>query len=202
MLTLASTSPYKRQLLSKLGINFEAVAPQVNELAKPDENAMELAARLAYEKADAIAKSLNQGIVVGADQTAALQKDDGAVTILGKPETEQNAMTQLRACAGHTVRFYTALCVIDCDADRCLRHTEITDVTFKSLSDEQIAYYIRTERPLDCAGSFKAEGLGIALFSSIQGRDPNALIGLPLMALTDMLLECGVDVLHPHITDR
>lgn len=186
---LGSSSKYRRQLLEKLKISFEQLSPGVDETPNPQESAPDLCQRLARSKAEAIARLHPQAIIIASDQCAAL---DGA--ILGKPGTRDGALAQLKACSGRTVRFFTAICVHD-GKGNYFEDMDTFDVTFRALSQCQIERYVDIDQPLDCAGSFKSEGLGIALFSRMSGNDPNALIGLPLIKLVDLLEKAGVQIL-------
>ena len=183
-LVLASTSRYRRELLGRLALDFDAAAPGVDETARAGESPRSLAVRLARDKARAVAARTPQAVVIGSDQVADL---DGAA--LGKPGTAERAFGQLRACSGREVVFHTAVCVA---APGCeIEFLDRTVVRFRQLSDAEIARYLEREQPFDCAGSFKSEGLGAALFESIRNDDPTALIGLPLIALARALRELG-----------
>ncbi|MGL4205094.1 MAG: Maf family protein [Aeromonadaceae bacterium] len=186
-LILASTSPYRQALLSKLALPFSTAAPRVDESALPGESAEQLVARLALAKAQAVASTRDQGWVIGSDQVCVINQQ-----ILGKPGTLELASLQLRQASGQVVTFYTGLCLLDVASGKQQRLVEPFQVHFRQLSDEMIENYLQLERPLDCAGSFKSEGLGITLFTRLEGRDPNTLIGLPLIALIDMLALWGV----------
>jgi septum formation protein len=188
---LASTSRYRRELLERLTPDFRCVAPNVDEMPLPDESPATLADRLALAKAQAVAATNPGAIVIGSDQSADL---DGRA--LGKPGSVDAACAQLAACSGRTVAFHTGLCVIDASRSphRVLAARDTTRVHFLQLDAAAIARYVERERPLDCAGSFKCEGLGIALFERIESEDPTALIGLPLIALCRLLRELGIDV--------
>ncbi len=178
---LASTSKYRRKLLSQLEIPFSTQSPNVDESALPGEAPSELARRLAQAKARAVAAQNPTSLVIASDQVAEL---DGKA--LCKPGSVERAEAQLLAASGRSVLFHTGLCVINGEREHLL--VEEFRVRFRTLTAEQIHRYVAREQPLDCAGSFKAEGLGITLFESLSGRDPNTLIGLPLIALTDILL--------------
>jgi septum formation protein len=188
-LVLASTSRYRRELLGRLNVPFRAMAPEGDESREGDETPDALAARLAGAKARAVARLCPDALVIGSDQVADI---DGQV--LGKPGDAPAACAQLRASSGRVVSFHTAVCVID------TRHcgftvqawTDTTRVVFRRLGDEEIARYVAIEQPFDCAGSFKAEGLGITLFERIESADPSALIGLPLIALARLLRTAGM----------
>ena len=190
-LVLASTSRYRRDLLARLTPRFRALAPDTSETARTSEPAATLATRLAQAKARAVATQCANAIVIGSDQAATL---GGA--ILGKPGDIERAHAQLAAASGQEVVFHTAVCVVD-TRQATLREFSAIDTTrvfFRRLEGDEIARYLERERPLDCAGSFKAEGLGIALFERIDSQDPTALIGLPLVALSRLLREAGIDV--------
>jgi len=190
-LVLASTSRYRRDLLSRLTSRFRALAPATDEIALAGETAAALAVRLARSKARAVAKQCPDAIVIGSDQSAELEG-----TILGKPGGIEAAHAQLAAASGREMSFYTAVCLVDSrGAEPCeFAALDKTRVFFRRLENDEIARYVEQERPLDCAGSFKAEALGIALFERIESQDPTALIGLPLIALTRLLREAGIDV--------
>lgn len=188
-LLLASSSRYRRDLLERLQLPFIWASPDIDESIRPGEPAAMLVARLAETKARALAATHPGHLIIGSDQVACL---DGA--ILGKPGDLTNARRQLRAASGRAVRFLTGLCLLNSDSGRCQVMVEPFDVIFRPLSDEQIDRYLQREQPFDCAGSFKSEGLGIALFEALHGRDPNALIGLPLIALIDLLRAEGIEV--------
>lgn len=187
-LILASTSVYRRALLDRLGLPFAVARPEVDETPLPGETPEAMVVRLARAKAEAVATGTDGSAgawAIGSDQTAEL---DGQP--LGKPGTVENAIAQLGAMSGREVRFLTAVCVAGPDG----RHHEALDVTvvrFRTLAADEIARYVERERPLDCAGSFKSEGLGIALFEAIENRDPTALIGLPLIATAGLLRKAG-----------
>ena len=181
-LILASTSPYRRVLLEKLGVPFECAAPNVDESPQPGESPRHLVVRLAQEKAKSLAAQFPDHLIIGSDQVCVL---DGAIT--GKPHTEDNARQQLLKARGNIVTFYTGLALYNSSTGHLQTECEPFDVHFRHLSEQEIDDYVRKERPLNCAGSFKSEGLGIALFERLDGRDPNTLVGLPLIALCQML---------------
>lgn len=189
-LVLASSSRYRQALLAKLGLPFEAAAPSVDETAKPGETPAQLSTRLAEEKAQALAGRYPAHLIVGADQVAMLE---GAQ--LTKPGNFARAVEQLRAASGQRVEFLTSVCLLDSASGRALADTDRTVVHFRPLTDRQIAAYVGKERPYDCAGGFKSEGLGIVLFERIEGEDPNALVGLPLIRLARLLAAFGVEIL-------
>lgn len=184
-LILASTSRYRRELLERLRLPFHVARPDVDETALPGEDAAALSTRLAKAKAAAIGASQPENWVIGSDQTAEL--DDGR--ILGKPGTREAAFAQLREMSGRAVRFRTAVCLLR--GEDCLQALDTTTVCFRALDEVEIERYVDAEQPLDCAGSFKSEGLGIALFEAIETHDPTALVGLPLIALSGMLRQAG-----------
>lgn len=190
-LVLASTSRYRRDLLARLTARLRTLAPDTDETALVSETAAALAVRLAQAKARAVAAQCPNAVVIGSDQAAEL---DGA--ILGKPGSIDGAHAQLAAASGKELTFHTAVCVIDTRRSnpREFAALDTTRVVFRQLERAEIARYVERERPLDCAGSFKAEGLGIALFERIESQDPTALIGLPLIALCRLLREAGIDV--------
>jgi septum formation protein len=189
-LILASTSPYRRELLARLRVPFETASPGVDESPRSGEPPAELVLRLAREKAAAIAVRAPEAIVIGADQVAVL--DDVA---LSKPGTHENAVAQLRAMRGRRVSFLTAVAVSHGATGRTGVRLVPTEVHFRAFHDVTIESYLRAERPYDCAGSAKIEALGIVLVRRLEGEDPTALIGLPLIALVDLLAELGVPVL-------
>lgn len=185
-LVLASTSRYRAELLSRLRLPFETVRPDVDEVPAAGESPASLALRLATAKATAVAATRPEALVIGSDQVASC---DGR--ILGKPGTRANAIAQLQAMSGREVVFLTAVAVASAGGpgEQAL---DTTTVRFRQLPDDEIARYVDAESPLDCAGSFKCEGLGIALFESIESRDPTALVGLPLIATARLLRARGV----------
>lgn len=189
-LYLASTSVYRQQLLTKLTSSFQTAKPEVDETPLPGESAEQLVQRLALAKATAVASGLTSGLIIGSDQVAIFNN-----TIIGKPHTADNAFMQLKRFSGQSVRFLTGLALINAETGRSQVCVEPFDVSFRQLSDAEISAYINKEQPLDCAGSFKSEGLGISLFSKLCGNDPNSLIGLPLIRLNQLLLNEGVNLL-------
>ena len=180
MLILASTSPYRRMLLEKLQLPFQCVAPDVDETRRADEPIEALVQRLSEAKARAVAARHPDAWVIGSDQSAAV---DGAQ--LTKPGTRENARRQLERLSGRRVAFHTGLSV--CHGGRCLTTLDTTWTQFRTLDDRLIDHYLNHEKPWNCAGAIKSEGLGILLMSAIESDDPNALIGLPLIKLTDLL---------------
>jgi MAF protein len=189
-LVLASTSPFRQALLSKLGLPFICAAPHTDETPHPGEAADALVQRLALAKAEALATAYPDHWIIGSDQVCVL---DGQIT--GKPLNAENACRQLAAASGKAITFYTGLALIQPQSGRQFLCCEPFTVHFRSLSAAEIAGYVAKEQPLQCAGSFKSEGLGICLFERLEGRDPNTLIGLPLIALNAMLREAGINPL-------
>ena len=189
-LVLASTSPYRRELLARLRLPFDTVAPDVDETALSGETPLALAQRLAVRKALAVAARHVEAVVIGSDQVAEL---DGQA--VGKPGVHERAVQQLRAMRGRDVRFHTAVAVV-CRATRFEQQTLVTvRVHFRDLSDAEIERYLRLEQPYDCAGSAKCETLGIVLVDAIESDDPTALVGLPLIRTSAMLRAAGLDPL-------
>jgi septum formation protein len=184
---LASTSAYRRELLGRLGIAFDVVAPAVDETPQPGEAPADAARRLSVAKARAVALGNPSAVVIGSDQTATI---DG-VAIIGKPGDHRRAFAQLRAASGRQLAFHTGVCVWRPDSAEPLVDCVTTRVAFRSLDDDEIERYLQAERPYDCAGAAKSEGLGISLLESLDGPDPTALIGLPLIRLCAMLRESG-----------
>ncbi|WP_272868048.1 Maf family nucleotide pyrophosphatase [Caldimonas tepidiphila] len=189
-LILGSTSPYRRELLQRLRLPFDVLAPQVDETPLPGEAPAALATRLALAKARAVAAQRPDAVVIGSDQVADL---DGQP--IGKPGTHERAVAQLRQMSGHSVVFQTGVAVV-C-ATSGFEQAALVPVTvrFRALGDDEIEHYLRAERPYDCAGSAKAEGLGIALLEAIESDDPTALIGLPLIRTCALLRAAGVPLL-------
>lgn len=189
-LVLASSSPYRRELLSRLQLPFTVAVPAIDESPRPGEAPEQLVARLALEKARAVAQLHPDALIIGSDQSATLDEE-----ILGKPHGYDAAFAQLRRTQGRELVFYTGLCLLHAASGRVQQRVVPFHVGYRALSDADIAAYLAKEQPYDCAGSAKAEGLGIALIAHMHGEDPNALIGLPLIALVDMLRAEGVKVL-------
>lgn len=189
-LILASTSPYRRELLSRLGLAFQVANPKTDESPQPGELPEALSLRLAEAKAKAVAGQFPDALIIGSDQVATV---DGR--IYGKPGNHERAVAQLQELSGKTVNFYTGLCLFNAKTGKADVQGIPTLVTFRQLSLEEIEHYLRREPAYNCAGSAKSEGLGIALLESIHGDDPNALIGLPLIALCTMLKRHGIKVL-------
>ena len=182
LLVLASTSVYRSELLQRLQLPFETAAPEVDETPLPGESARATSLRLAQEKARTVAAAYPDALIIGSDQVALL---DGQQ--IGKPLTHDNAFRQLRAMRGKTTIFYTALALLNSKTGRMQTEVAENHVTLRDLSDAEIEGYLLKEQPYHCAGSAKSEGLGIALMSRMTGDDPNALVGLPLILLTEML---------------
>lgn len=185
-LVLASSSRYRRELLERLRLPFRMVAAGIDEAQRADESPRALAQRLAHAKASAAAAMAQNAWVIGSDQVAAT-----ADRTLGKPQTREACIEQLSFASGRTVEFLTACCVLRYANREAFQHIDTTRVRFRALKADEIARYVDVERPFDCAGGFKCEGLGIALFESIESRDPTALIGLPLIWLAATLRGCG-----------
>ena len=182
LLVLASSSPYRSELLKRLQLPFITAAPDVDETPLPDESARSTSMRLSQEKARAVAADFPDALIIGSDQVALLNGQQ-----LGKPHNHDNAVIQLRAMRGKTTCFYTALSLLNSKTGRMQTEVAENFVTLRELSDAEIEAYLLKEQPYQCAGSAKSEGLGIALMTRITGDDSNALIGLPLILLTAML---------------
>lgn len=190
-LILASTSIYRRELLNRLGIPFETANPNTDETALPEETPEQTALRLSEAKARALAALFPDSLIIGSDQVATL-----GGKIYGKPGTHENAVRQLQTMRGRTVNFFTGLSLFNTKTGITRTRGIPTLVTFRNLSDQEIENYLRREQPYNCAGSAKSEGLGIAVIAKMEGDDPNALIGLPLIALCDLLHEEGISILN------
>ncbi|MDO1527397.1 Maf family nucleotide pyrophosphatase [Fulvimonas sp. R45] len=186
-LLLGSTSRYRAELLRRLAVEFDTCAPDTDETPRPGEAPAARALRLAVAKATAAAGDRRDVLVIGSDQVAELGGE-----LLRKPGDAARARAQLAASAGREVRFHTALCLLDTRSGLARTHVDHTRVAFRPLDAGEIARYVEREQPLDCAGSFKCEGLGISLFERIDSEDPTALVGLPLIALARLLREAGV----------
>ena len=189
-LVLASTSIYRQQLLSRLGLAFVTAAPDIEELAQEGEASEDLAKRLAEAKASALADKFTDHLIIGSDQVASCEGE-----ILGKPGDFGSACQQLQRQSGRTVDFFTAVAVLNSKTGRCLAACDFTQVQFRDLSDIVIKSYLRIEQPFDCAGSFKSEGLGICLFEKVHSEDPSGLIGLPLIKTISLLQQHGFTIL-------
>ena len=190
-LILASSSNYRQQLLSRLPIPFQAISPNIDETPLPHESPSDTALRLAKQKALVIAHNHPNSLIIGSDQVATLNEEK-----IGKPGNFDNALIQLTKMQGQCVQFHTALCLVDNRSSTDHPHIQleniITEVHFRTLPKEQLIQYLHLEKPYDCAGSAKNEGLGITLIEKIKSEDPTALTGLPLIALTTMLMQCKV----------
>jgi septum formation protein len=189
-IVLASTSPFRRELLARLGLPFETADPAVDETPWPGETPEATALRLSEEKARAVASKFPDALIIGSDQVACL---DGQ--IFGKPGNHENAVRQLQTMRGRSVNFFTGLCLLNAKTGVAHLRGVPTLVTFRDLADAEINNYLLREQPYNCAGSAKSEGLGIAVIARMVGEDPNALIGLPLIALCDLLRSENVTVL-------
>ena len=191
-LILASTSPYRRKLLERLQLPFRCIAPGTDESSHRDEQPAALAGRLARAKAQSIAREYPDAIIIGSDQVASLNGN-----LMGKPGTYEAAVTQLTASSGQSVRFHTGVALACAGRRLDWFHVEPFTAHFRQLTGTTIEDYLRREQPYDCAGSFKCEGLGIALFERLEGNDPTSLEGLPLIALTALLTRAGLAILQP-----
>ncbi len=181
-LILASTSPFRKIILEKLGIYFEVMSPEVDETALEKEPPQQLVERLSIAKAKAVADKVKDALVIGSDQVSVINNE-----IIGKPHTYENAVKQLKNASGKTVTFYTGLCLYNSTTQQYQSEVVPFDVVFRDLNDQLIENYLRKEEPYNCAGSFKSEALGIVLFEKLEGEDPNTLMGLPLIRLVNML---------------
>lgn len=190
LIVLGSTSPFRKSLLEKLNIDFICAKPDVDESALNNESPQQLVERLAIKKAHAIVEQHPDALIIGSDQVAVCDDE-----ILGKPHTVENAIKQLRQFSGKCITFYTGLAVLDSKTGQIKSLVEPFNVHFKTLNQQDIESYIDAEQPLNCAGSFKSEGLGICLFDKLEGDDPNSLIGLPLIKLVSLLNEFNFNVL-------
>jgi septum formation protein len=188
-LILASSSPFRRELLSRLMLPFEVVVPDVDETARPNESPQALVERLAIAKAQVVASKHPDALVIGSDQVAV---HNGG--IVGKPHTHDRAVEQLKTASGRTVMLYTGLALMNSSSGRVQSEVVPFGVTFRTLTDQQIETYLRKEQPYHCAGSVKSEGLGVALLERFDGEDPATLIGLPLIRLIRMLENEGMIV--------
>ncbi|MCD2453137.1 Maf family nucleotide pyrophosphatase [Methylicorpusculum oleiharenae] len=189
-LILASSSPYRQALLTKLHLNFSAVAPDIDEQFLAMEAPEMAALRISKLKAEALREQFPAHLIIGSDQVAML-----GGTQLRKPGNRAETINQLKACSGNSVLFYTAICVLDSQSGQKEQAIDLCQVFFKPLNEKSIINYVELEKPFDCAGGFKSEGLGIALIEKIKGDDPNALIGLPLIKLIGLLEKFYVSVI-------
>ena len=189
-LILGSSSPFRKKLLEKLTLNFICISPDIDESQKENENPEQLVQRLSVEKAQAVAEQAPNSLIISSDQIAIFND-----TVLGKPHTHQRAMEMLTSFSGHSVRFETGLCLYNANTSKYQYCSVPTLVHFRNLSLSTIEAYLLRDKPYQCAGSFQAERLGSVLFDKLESNDPNALIGLPLIELTSMLLNEGYDFL-------
>ena len=185
-LVLGSTSPFRKELLERLRVDFITDAPDIDETPLSDESPEEYATRLSYEKAKVVARRHQNALIIGSDQCSVL---DGVIR--GKPENHQNAVTQLKQSSGKRVSFLTGLCLYDSNDNSWQLDLVPFHVDFRMLTSDEIESYLLAEKPYSCAGSFKSEGLGVTLFEKLQGDDPTALVGLPLIRLCTMLRNKG-----------
>jgi len=194
-LILASSSPFRKAILERLGVSFITVFPNIDETRKTPETPYDLVYRLAEEKAKEVAKN-HSGLIIASDQAATLESGNKEEDeILNKPLTHQNAFAQLKKSSDRTVTFLTSIALLNTETGILQNHVEFSRVFFKSLSDSHILSYLEKEDVLNCAGSFKSEGLGVSLFNRTEGNDPNALIGLPTIQLIKMLAKENVHIL-------
>jgi len=189
-LILASSSPFRRQILDKLQIEYSCISPDIDESALDNESPEALVARLAEANSQKIAQTEASSLIIGSDQVAVLGNE-----ILGKPHTHENAVAQLKKLSGHTVTFLTGLSLVNSETGQAQTEVVPFKVVFRNLTEEMIENYLKAETPYNCAGSFKSEALGIVLFEKLEGEDPNTLIGLPLIRLVRMLENEGLNVL-------
>jgi septum formation protein len=187
---LASTSPFRKSVLEKLGLAFDCHTPEVDETPHAGETPAQLVERLSIAKAQAVAAHYQQGLIIGSDQVAVIDDE-----ILGKPGNHENAIAQLERASDKTVTFLTGLALVNAASGAIQAEVVPFKVVFRPLSHSQIVNYLHAEQPYNCAGSFKSEGLGIALFERLEGDDPNTLIGLPLIRLIRMLEKEGLTVI-------
>lgn len=186
---LASSSPYRKELLNRLINGFQAINPDIDETAEPNETADSLSTRLAQKKAEVISQYHPESWVIGSDQSVSFQ-----ARIIGKPGSIKKAAEQLRSFSGQKAEFFTSLCLMHHQNNFLRINTIKTEVTFRELKEKEIQDYLAIEKPIDCAGSFKCESLGISLFSEITSKDPTALIGLPLISLANFFREAGINI--------
>ena len=194
-LILASSSPFRKDILMKLGVPFVTTSPDIDEGRNTSESPYNLVTRLSEEKALKASKT-HSGLIIASDQVATLDTGNKETDkIFNKPLTQDNAFLQLKQSSGRTVTFLTGIVLMNTETLNIQSHVELYRVTLKPLSDNQILSYLESENVLNCAGSFKSEGLGIALFSKMEGNDPNSLIGLPIIKLIQMLAKENVHIL-------
>lgn len=189
-LILGSTSPYRRELIQRLAIPFETAAPDIDETRHDGESARDMVLRLSLQKAQAVAAQYPDTLIIGSDQCAVLHEQ-----VIGKPGNHENAVQQLQNSSGKTVAFLTGLCLYDSRDGSYQLDVVPFAVDFRELNDEEIDAYLHKDQPYNCAGSFRSESLGITLFKRMHGDDPTALMGLPLIRLSQMLKQAGVDLL-------
>jgi MAF protein len=189
-LILGSTSPYRRELMQRLAIPFETAAPDIDETRYDGESARDMVLRLSLQKAQAVAAQYPDALIIGSDQCAVLYEQ-----VIGKPGSHDNAVKQLQNASGQTVAFLTGLCLYDSHDGSYQLDVVPFAVDFRELNDAEIDAYLRKDQPYNCAGSFRSESLGITLFKRMHGDDPSALMGLPLIRLSQMLKQAGVDLL-------
>lgn len=189
-LILGSTSPYRRELMQRLHVSFTTAAPDIDETRHEGESARDMVLRLSLEKAQAVASQHPDALIIGSDQCAVLHDN-----VIGKPGTHENAVKQLQNSSAQTVAFLTGLCLYDSRDGSYQLDVVPFSVDFRELTDEEIDRYLRKDQPYNCAGSFRSESLGITLFKRMHGDDPTALMGLPLIRLSEMLKQTGVDLL-------
>lgn len=186
---LASSSPYRKMLLDKLQLQYVTHAPDIDESPLPNESPQALVKRLAQDKAKACLNQWPNALVIGSDQVCVINQQ-----IQGKPYTKERAIAQLEAASGQTITFYTGLCLLNTHTQTLQSDVETFQVHFRHLTHAEIEDYIDKDQPFHCAGSFKSEGLGIRLFDRLEGRDPNTLVGLPLIRLCEMLRQEGIQI--------
>jgi MAF protein len=189
-LILGSTSPYRRELMQRLHTPFETAAPDIDETRREGESARDMVLRLSLQKAQAVAAQYPDALIIGSDQCAVLHEQ-----VIGKPGSHENAVKQLQDSSGQTVAFLTGLCLYDSRNGSYQLDVVPFQVDFRELTATEIERYLHKDQPYNCAGSFRSESLGITLFKRMHGDDPTALMGLPLIRLSQMLLEAGVDLL-------
>ncbi|MDC9581560.1 Maf family protein [Xenorhabdus sp. PR6a] len=189
-IVLSSTSEYRRLLLKKLGLPFTCVSPNIDESPLENESPKQLVMRLSQAKASALQCECSSHLIIASDQICVL---DGKIT--GKPHNFENALLQLKKASGKCITFYTGITLLNSKTNVVDTRCELFHVYFRDLSETEIIHYLNKEQPFNCAGSFKSEGLGITLFEKLDGKDPNTLIGLPLITLTEMLIRQGINPL-------
>ncbi len=189
-LILASSSKYRASLLSRLGLTFKTIAPEIEESRLNNELSFDLVKRLSIEKAQIVNRQSPHSWVIGSDQIAVYNNE-----VIGKPLTRENAIKQLNCFAGNSIQFITGICLSQQLSNSCFYKQSVTDVQFKNLSLQQIENYLDRDKPFDCAGSFKVESLGISLFEKVSSHDPTSLEGLPLISLCQLFEQAGIDIL-------